>query len=138
MANINAYLPSAIAIPFHPATEAMQHDNVMRPIIPKTQLISAYTKLRDEQESAHSTPSKQTIVQLEEAKKEDKQLSFEQIKAEKRRVLFFSRRERLTEFDKGDKNLDKKYDFKRVRTVILACYHNAVNPYSEATVTHNV
>ena len=138
MANINALLPTAVAIPFHPATEALQHENAIRPIIPKTEIISSYTKLRDEQEKAQLTPSKHTILQAQDTQSDAQQFSSEQQNAQKRRSLFFASREELTEFEKGDRRLDEKFDFKQVRSVILARYQNAVSPYASPSVEYAV
>ncbi len=69
MANINAALPTAIAVPFHPPTEALQHDNLIKPVIPKTEIISSYTKLRDDEDNAQFSTQARHIIQDESARR---------------------------------------------------------------------
>ena len=65
MVNINAALPTSIAVPFHPPTEALQHDNLIKPVIPKTEVIASYTKLRDDEDRATFSDQARDIIQDE-------------------------------------------------------------------------
>lgn len=137
MVNINAILPPAIAAPFHPPTENLQRDNLIKPVIPKTDIISSYTKMREDQHNAQYSDQARAIVQDENSAK-DQSESQQQSAPEKRRSLFFARRSELSDADKGTSQLAGIKDFKRVISVIQERYRKAVSPYLEPTVNDAV
>ena len=137
MVNINAILPPAIAAPFHPPTENLQRDNLIKPVIPKTDIISSYTKMREDEHNAQFSDQARVIVQDESSSKEQS-TSQQQPTPDKRRSLFFARRSGLSDADKGNSQLAGIKDFKRVISVIQERYRKAVSPYPEPTVNDAV
>ena len=137
MVNINAVLPSAIATPFHPPTENLQHDNLIKPVIPKTDIISSYTKMRKDDHNNPFSDQARTIVQDESGSKEQS-ASQQQSAPNKRRSLFFAKRGELSEADKGSAQLAGIKDFKRVISVIQERYKNAVNPLPDPLVNYAI
>jgi hypothetical protein len=136
MANINAALPTAIAIPFHPPTEALQHDNLIKPVIPKTEIIGSYTKLRDDQDRSQVSDQARTILQDEnETHSDSEDQQQQQSNAEKRRLNFFAnRREVGAEYE--DKALQINNDFQLALSVIQEKYNNAVTPIPDPTINY--
>lgn len=137
MVNINAILPPAIAAPFHPPTENLQRDNLIKPVIPKTDIISSYTKMREDEHNAQFSDQARAIVQDESSSKEQSE-SQQQSAPDKRRSLFFARRSELSQADKGASQLAGIKDFKLVISVIQERYRKAVSPNPEPTVNYAV
>jgi hypothetical protein len=138
MANINAHLPPAVAAPFHPPTENLQHDNIIKPVIPKTEIISSYTKLRDEENRTQFSAQARDIIQDDEQQTADEAANPES-SAEQRRSHFFARRGRFISQAKSSKaQLDTIEDFKEVISVIEMRYKNAVSPLPEPTVSYAI
>ncbi|WP_435236414.1 hypothetical protein ACR30L_02175 [Psychromonas sp. PT13] len=118
MANINAHLPSSIAVAFHPPTENLLHDNLVRPVIPKPEIISSYTKFHEDHEHTQ-------------------QDEYQESSSDKKRSQFFmARKESLTpESDGQDITLEGKKDFKEVISVIQARYNDSVHPFPNPTIS---
>jgi len=136
MVNINAALPTAIAIPFHPPTEALQHENLIKPVIPKTEIIASYTKLRDDQDRAQVSDQARTIIQDENEHNGDStEQQQQQSNAEQRRLIFFAnRREVGAEYE--EKALQISNDFQLAVSVIQEKYNNAVTPIPDPTINY--
>lgn len=136
MVNINAALPTAIAIPFHPPTEALQHDNLIKPVIPKTEVVASYTKLRDDQDRSEVSSQARTILQDEnEANDDTQEQQQQQSNAEQRRLHFFANREEVGgEYE--DKALQINNDFRLALSVIQEKYNNAVTPIPDPTINY--
>ena len=134
MANINAHLPSSIAASFHPPTENLQHDNLVKPAIPKTEIISSYTKLRD-QESLNFSASARNFIQDGNKQADSKTGSKA---SQQRRSYFFARRGRISESENAAVSLTSIDDFKEVLTVIQARYKNAVSPLIEPVINYEI
>lgn len=135
MANINAHLPPSIAAAFHPPTENLQHENLVRPVIPKPQIISSYTKLHQERESTQLSSQSRNILQ-EDHKHKNKDEYQESSSDRKRRRFFMRRKELLTVESKSqDMPLESKMDFKNVISVIQARYNDAVHPFPNPSVS---
>jgi len=133
MANINAHLPAALATPFHPPTENLQHDNALKQVIPKPEIISSYTKLRDEQGHSQYSTDSHHIIQVDDANTK----SFDHEKsAEHRRAQFFAHRiKKITrDAEPEDASLLIKGDFKKIMSVIEVRYKNAVTPIPEPSI----
>jgi hypothetical protein len=138
MANINAHLPPVIAAPFHPPTENLQHDNRIKPVIPKTEIISSYTKLKDEENRTQFSAQARDIIQDEEKQTADES-AHQESSPEQRRSQFFARRRRFISAAKSsDAKLDAVEDFKEVVSVIQMRYQNAVSPLPEPTVSYAI
>ena len=138
MVNINTALPTVIATPFHPPTEALQHDNLIKPIIPRTEVITSYTKLREDEHRAQFSDQTRTIIQDENERSSDSnEQSQQQSKAEQQRLNFFARRVML-EGDSEVKELVKSNDFKLAISVIQAKYNRAVTPIPEPTIDYQL
>lgn len=137
MANINAHLPAALATPFHPPTENLQHDNTLKQVIPKPEIISSYTKLRDEEDRSQYSTKSHHIIQADDANTES--LDHE-ASAERRRAQFFAHRiKKITgNFEIEDASLLVKGDFKKIMSVIEVRYKNAVTPLSEPNIQQAV
>ncbi|WP_354624611.1 hypothetical protein [Psychromonas sp. MME2] len=139
MANINAQLPQAATISFHPATESLQRENLTRPIIPKTEVTSAYQKMRDEQERNNQF-STQSRTLFQDQKNQNTQHSSQQESSQQntslqhKRALFFARKGVLCQSEKGDVSAYEIKDFTAVISVIQARYRCAVNPLPEPVV----
>ena len=132
MVNINTALPPAIAAPFHPAAEALQRENQIKPIIPKTEVIASYAKIRADQEQAQLSGQTRTIIQDENERHSDspeQQLSH----AQQRRLNFFATRDE-TEGGNEQKELVKMKDFKLTISVIQEKYNSAVTPIPEPAI----
>lgn len=134
MANINAHLPSAVAVPFHPPTENLQHDNLIKPVIPKTKLVSSYTKLRGDEENSQFSAKARDILQYE-AKEDSDEFADQESHSNKKRFQFFLRRGENVAFEADDGNaiLGDIEDFKEVVSVIQKHYKVAVSPFPEPT-----
>jgi len=139
MANINAALPTSIAIPFHPPTETLHHDNLVKPVIPKAEIIASYTKLREDGKEGAFSGQAHSIIQddnnqnSDEEKNADQQQQQQQSTAEQRRLKLFRQlagREEINE----SYALDRIMDFKLVLTVIDERYKSAVTPIPESNV----
>ncbi|MFT6987474.1 MAG: hypothetical protein ACJAT7_003330 [Psychromonas sp.] len=139
MVNINAHLPPAIAVPFHPPTEGLQHDNLIKPIIPKTEIISSYTKIRDDESRTQLSDQARSIIQDQGSQNADESAQQES-SAEQRRGQFFARRKELSSSasEQGESQLAAIKDFKQVISVIQARYKNAVSPLPEPLVNYAV
>ena len=133
MANINAQLPPAATIPFHPATESLQRENVNKPIIPKTEVTSAYQKMREDQERNQFSTQSRVVLQ-DQSKKNTDQSSQQDSSPQHKRSLFFARKGALSNADKGNKTLLNIKDFAVVISVIQARYRSAVSPLPDPTV----
>lgn len=139
MVNINAYLPSAAAVPFHPPTEALQHDNLIKPIIPKTEIVSSYTKMRDDESRTQFSDQARKIIQ-DESRQSPDESGHQESSAQQRRDQFFARRKNrlASTSDRGDIQLAVIKDFKQVISVIQARYKNAVRPFPEPHINYAV
>lgn len=136
MANINAALPPAIAVPFHPPTEALQHDNVIKPVIPKTEIIASYSKLREDQERAQISDQARAIIQDEnEANGDNAEQQQQQSNAQQRRLRFFAQRSELGG-DSETKQLQVVTDYQLALSIIQERYNSAVTPIPEPTINY--
>lgn len=136
MANINAALPPAIAVPFHPPTEALQHDNVIKPVIPKTEIIASYSKLREDQERAQISDQARAIIQDEnEANGDNAEQQQQQSNAQQRRLSFFAQRSELGG-DSETKQLQVVTDYQLALSIIQERYNSAVTPIPEPTINY--
>ncbi|GLS90824.1 hypothetical protein GCM10007916_18910 [Psychromonas marina] len=132
MVNINTALPPAIAAPFHPAAEALQRENQIKPIIPKTEVIASYAKIRADQERTQLSGQSRTIIQDEnEPHKESPEQ--QQSHAQQRRLNFFATKSN-TEGSNEEKKLVRRDDFKLTISVIQERYNSAVTPMPEPTI----
>ena len=136
MANINAHLPPAVAVPFHPPTENLQRDNLIKPVIPKTEIISSYSKMRSDENRTQFSTQAHDIIQ-DEGKQPTDETGEQEDSAEKKRVNFFLRRGKnvVLESDSGNTQLGALEDFKEVISVIQKRYQNAVIPFPEPSVS---
>jgi len=134
MANINAALPASIAIPFHPPTETLHHDNLIKPVIPKTEIIASYTKLREDEKGNPFSGQARSIIQDESEQGNDAEQGAEQqqqqSKAEQRRLTFFSRLSEQEESNES-KTLEIIKDFKLALAVIEKRYNSSVTPFPD-------
>jgi len=130
MANINAALPTAISIPFHPPTEALQHDNLIKPVIPKTEIIASYSKLREDEQRNPFFSQARSITQDENEQSSETEQQQQQSAAEQRRLNFF-RKVAEKERDNDTKALQIIKDFKLILAVIEERYRGAVTPFPE-------
>jgi len=135
MANINAHLPSSIAVAFHPPTENLLHDNLVRPVIPKPEIISSYTKFHEDHEHTQLSAQSRNIIQEDDKHKQ--QDEYQESSSDKKRSQFFmARKELLTpESDGQDITLESKKDFKEVISVIQARYNDSVHPFPNPTIS---
>ena len=134
MVNLNAALPTTLAVAFHPASEALHHDNLNKPIIPKMEVISPYTALRGDEEREDFSDQTRHILQDENQQNNDAdEQAQQQSTAEQQRLRFFAKRS-LTEEINETKELVVVMDFKLVLSVIQARYNNAVTPTPDPTV----
>lgn len=135
MVNINVQLPPAIAAAFHPPTEGLQSDNLLKPEIPKTELITPYPKERDDPTRKRYTKDEREIFQdenyqanknnLEEKKEHNKDSSNAQ-----KRFRFFAQKKLFKKGTITDEiQIISPFDFKIALTVIERKYQNAVRPY---------
>ena len=134
MVNINTALPTTLTAAFHPASEALHHDNLTKPIIPKTEAIAQYTQLREDEEREGFSDQTRHILQDENqqdnsADEQEQQQSM----AEQQRLRFFAKRS-LTEEVNEAKELVVVKDFKLTLAVIQERYNNAVTPTPNPTV----
>ncbi|PKF60269.1 hypothetical protein CW745_16040 [Psychromonas sp. psych-6C06] len=138
MVNINAALPTTIATPFHPPTESLQRDNLIKPVIPKTEVIASYTKLRDQEEKAQFSEEGRSIIQDEneptdsEANKEHQQ---QQFAAQNRRLKFFAKNSEEKQGSEA-KALQIVQDLKLTISVIQEKYKRAVSPLPDPTIKY--
>ncbi|MCW8994800.1 MAG: hypothetical protein OQK77_03190 [Psychromonas sp.] len=139
MANINAHLPSAVAAAFHPPTENLQHDNLIKPVIPKTEIIASYSKLRDEEHRSQFSAQAREIVQDKNQQTSDKP-AHQNASLEQRRTHFFARRRKsfTSDSDSGDEQAAAIKDFKEIISVIQTHYENAVRPLPTPTILYAV
>ena len=139
MANINAHLPPAVAAAFHPPTESLHRDNLIKPVIPKTALVSSYTKIRDNENRTQFSDQAHSIIQ-DESKQREKESPQQESSLEKRRALFFARRRGLQFFGsaKSDTQLLVVKDFKQAISVIQGRYKSAVRPLPEPTISYAI
>lgn len=135
MANINSNLPPAVALPFHPPTEGLHRDNLIKPTIPETELISSYAKMRDDDSHTQFSDQARSIIQNESQQSADG-ASQEKSSPEQKRLLFFARRKSSmgAASESGESKLVAIKDFKHVISVIQAHYFNAVSPFPEPLV----
>ena len=125
----NIALPTTIAAPFHPPTEGLQHDNIIKPVIPKTKAVSPYKKSDKEEEKraphnrVYNNPDEECNSQ------QDQQSS-----AKQRRVHFFARR-RENNQRKGNHAIAEMTDFQSVIAAIQHKYNRAVTPIPEPSLT---
>jgi len=137
MVNINAALPTAIAVPFHPPTEALQHDNLIKPVIPKTEVIASYTKLREDEDNPQFSSQARDIIQDESEQGNRGESEQQQSAAERRRSNFFAKRSEL-DSENESKALVIVKDFKLAISVIQEKYNRAVNPMADPIVNYMV
>ena len=136
MVNINAALPTTIAVPFHPPTEALQHDNLIKPVIPKTEIIASYSKLRGDEDQAQFSHQTRTIIQDEnEQSEQSAEQQQQQSNAETRRLKLFSKNSD-TERECEEKALEIIKDFKLALSVIQEKYKLAVTPIADPSVNY--
>ena len=136
MVNINAALPTTIAVPFHPPTEALQHDNLIKPVIPKTEIIASYSKLRGDEDQAQFSHQARTIIQDEnEQSEQSAEQQQQQSNAETRRLKLFSKNSD-TERESEEKALEIIKDFKLALSVIQEKYNRAVTPIADPSVNY--
>lgn len=139
MVNINTHLPPAVALSFHPPTEGLQHDNLIKPVIPKTEIISSYTKLRGDQSLTQFSDQMRSIIQDEGGQSADES-GHQESSAQQRRSQFFARRKDLlaSALACSDAQLAGIKDFKQVISVIQARYKNAVSPLPEPLINYAI
>lgn len=139
MVNINTHLPPTVAAAFHPPTESLQHDNLIRPVIPQTALISSYARIRDNEERTQFSAQTRSIIQ-DESQQDEEESSQQESSLEQRRALFFARRRELCvpEPENSNAQLAAIKDFKQVISVIQARYKSAVIPLPEPTVSYAI
>jgi hypothetical protein len=136
MANINAALPTAIAAPFHPATEALQQENLIRPVIPKTEVIGSYAKFREGQDNPQYSSHASTLIQ-DENKSQNNNNGEHQSRARQRRLNFFAKRnEQKEEYE--SKTLEIMSDFKLSISVIQEKYNRAVTPIADPSIDYAI
>jgi hypothetical protein len=135
MANINAHLPSSIAVAFHPPTENLQHENLVRPVIPKPEIISSYTKLHEDREPTHLSSQSRNIIQEDEKYKNKDE--YQGSSSERRRHDFFMARKGVVSTEKEISNTSSnvKHNVRDVISVIQARYNNAVHPFPDPSVS---
>lgn len=137
MVNINAQLPSAIAVPFHPAAESIHSENANKPVIPKTEIISSYQKLRDEQDrNPFSSDARQIIQDISEETAE--QSEKQQDSPQQKRARFFALKGKTAEVEASQQSLAGITDFSAVLSVIQLRYRSAVSPFPEPHVSNRV
>lgn len=136
MANINAALPTAIAVPFHPATEALQQENLIKPIIPKTEVIASYAKLREGEKNPQYSSQSRALLQDENDQQNDS-TNEHQSRAKQRRLNFFAKRSDNKE-EYESKTLEVMTDFKLSITVIQEKYNRAVTPIADPTIDYAI
>ena len=138
MANINAHLPASIAAAFHPPTENLLHDNLVRPVIPKPEIISSYTKLHEDHEHAQLSSQSRHIIQEDDKHKH--QDDYQESSSDKRRNQFFIRREKalVSEPEIDAEELGSKQDFERTISVIQARYNDSVHPFPNPTISFSI
>lgn len=130
MVNINAQLPSAVAIPFHPAAESIHSENANKPVIPKTEIISSYQKLRDEQDRNQLSNDARQIIQ-DVSEQTSEQPEKQQDSPQHKRTRFFALRGKLAEVEASHQSLSGITDFSAVLSVIQLRYRSAVSPFPE-------
>jgi len=130
MANINAALPPIIATPFHPSVEALHHDNLVKPVIPKTEVIASYAKLREDEKGSPFSDQARSIVQDESEERPETEQQQQKSAAEQRRLTFFSRLPEQEE-NNGSKALEIIKDFKLALAVIEKRYNSSVTPFPD-------
>lgn len=136
MVNINATLPTAIAAPFHPAAESLHQDNALRPIIPKSEMISSYAKFKEHDE--HSKNDRQTRDFIQDKNNQQHQKNKQRQNPEKKRNLFFAKRSELAEaIDVAiiENIID---DFSVVMLSIQMRYKKSVTPFAVASIEHAI
>jgi len=136
MVNINTALPTAIATPFHPATEALHHDNLIKPVIPKTEVIASYTKLREDEKNPSFSSQSREIVQ-DESKQGNNPENRQLLVARSRRLNFFTKKSG-DDPENESKALVIVKDFKLTISVIQGKYNSAVSPIPEPIVNHAI
>ncbi|WP_022942756.1 hypothetical protein [Psychromonas hadalis] len=137
MVNINTALPAAIAVPFHPPTEALRHDNLIKPVIPKTEMIASYTKLREDEKRTPFSKQARDIIQDENEAKRETQERQQQSTAEQRRLNFFVKRATKEEKNKS-KALVIMKDLKLAISVIQEKYKRAVSPIPDPAINYAI
>tara|TARA_R110001583_G_scaffold143357_2_gene295499 strand:+ start:5005 stop:5415 length:411 start_codon:yes stop_codon:yes gene_type:complete len=136
MANINAALPTAIAVPFHPATEALQQENLIKPVIPKTEVIASYAKFREGEDNPQYSSQSRTYLQGE-SEKQSNDKNEHQTRAQQRRLNFFAKRSETKEQHES-KALEIVSDFKLSLTVIQEKYNRAVTPIPDPSIDYAI
>jgi len=136
MVNINTALPASIATPFHPPTEALHHDNLIKPVIPQTEIITSYAKMREDEERERFSEQSRHIIQDESESLTDAgEQTQQQTTAKQRRLQFFSKRHQ-EESNNESKALEVDNDFKLAFSVIEDKYMRSVTPIPEPTVDY--
>jgi len=137
MANINAHLPPSIAVAFHPPTENLQRENLIKPIIPKPEVISSYAKLQKEHQSTRFSSLPHHISQ-ENSQHQEKE-NYQSALDKKRHRFFMARKELLTVASDIDEiSSESKMDLKKVISVIQARYNDAVHPFLDPKLNYTV
>lgn len=137
MANINAALPSTIAIPFHPATEALRQENLIRPVIPKTEVVVSYAKMREDEDNPQFSAQAKAFIQDENEQQAEHDNEQHQSAAEQRRLSFFAKRVGLAE-EHESKALVIIKDFKLSLSVIQEKYNSAVSPIPDPSFDYAI
>ena len=139
MVNINTHLPPAVAAAFHPPTESLHSDNLIKPVIPKTALISSYAKIRDNESHLQFSDQACEIIQ-DGSNEEEAESSGQQSSLGKKRALFFARRASsdVCEAENSDSSMPAIKDFKQVISVIQARYKRAVLPLPDPSICYAV
>jgi hypothetical protein len=137
MANINAALPTAIAVPFHPATEALQRENLIRPVIPKTEVIASYAKLREDEDNPQFSTQAKEFIQDENDQSQNQDNEQHQFVAQQRRLSFFAKRSEQGGASESKALIIMK-DFKLSIFVIQEKYNRAVSPIADPTIDYAI
>ena len=139
MVNINTHLPPAAAAAFHPPTENLQHDNLIKPVIPKTEIISSYTKMREEENRTQFSNQAREIIQ-DEGKQGEEETSQQHSSLKQKRSQFFARRREqgISALENSDVHLAGIEDFKQVISVIQERYKNAVYPLPDPVISYAI
>jgi hypothetical protein len=137
MANINAALPTAIAVPFHPATEALQRENLIRPVIPKTEVVASYVKLREGEDNPQFSTQARTFIQDENDQQKKHDSKQQQSAAQQRRLNFFANRSKI-EGENESKTLVIIKDVILSISVIQEKYNSSVSPIADPTINYAI
>ena len=138
MVNVNVQLPPVISMPFQPATESLQRENLRKPIISKTENVSAYVKMRDGQTREQVADQAEHFIQKDLSQPKPSQN--QSILLNHKREFFFASKLKLAanEDQLPSDQSPELFDYKKIVSVIQEKYLNAVSPLPSATVSCNV